>query len=166
MNIDPSKYTIQIRQVDIDGELVFEARIKELPDVVDYGESPQEAYSLATDTIIGTAEAFSRLGRMFPLPAEESNEYSGRVTLRIPKTMHRQMAMNADSEGVSLNTYIVQALSYFIGTSHAPVIRSFVSVVSASFPIPQLHNDGIYDYMNMDPMPTPTSMFPVNGMVQ
>lgn len=166
MNIDPSQYSIQIRQIEVDGEMVFEARIKELPDVVDYGESVQEAYDLATDTIIGTAEAFLKLGREFPLPAKEDNDYSGRVTLRIPKTMHRHLAMSADSDGVSLNTYIIQALSYFIGKSHAPVIRSFVSVVSTGFLTPQLHNDGIYDFMNMGPMPTPTSMIPVNGMVQ
>jgi hypothetical protein len=107
-----------------------------------------------------------KLGREFPLPAKEDNDYSGRVTLRIPKTMHRHLAMSADSDGVSLNTYIIQALSYFIGKSHAPVIRSFVSVVSTGFLTPQLHNDGIYDFMNMGPMPTPTSMIPVNGMVQ
>jgi len=166
MDIDPSKYTIQIRQVDIDGERVFEARIKELPDVVDYGDSAQEAYSLATDTIIGTAEAFSRLGRIFPLPAEESNEYSGRVTLRIPKTMHRQLAMSADFDGVSLNTYIVQALSYFIGKSNATVIRPFISAVSAAFPTPQLQNDGFVDCMITSLMPTPTPMISVNRMVQ
>jgi predicted RNase H-like HicB family nuclease len=68
MNIDPSQYSIQIRQIEVDGEMVFEARIKELPDVVDYGESVQEAYDLATDTIIG--RGVFEVGQRIPLASK------------------------------------------------------------------------------------------------
>ena len=35
----------------------------------------------------------------------------GRLTVRLPSTLHRQLAMLASSEGVSLNQYIVYALT-------------------------------------------------------
>jgi predicted HicB family RNase H-like nuclease len=34
-----------------------------------------------------------------------------RLTLRLPETLHQQLAHLADSEGVSLNQYIVYALA-------------------------------------------------------
>ena len=42
-------------------------------------------------------------------------EYKGKVSLRIPKTLHRQLAVNARFEGVSLNQYIVYLLSRSAG---------------------------------------------------
>lgn len=35
----------------------------------------------------------------------------GRLTVRLPSTLHRQLAMLATDEGVSLNQYIVYALT-------------------------------------------------------
>lgn len=34
-----------------------------------------------------------------------------RLTLRLPETLHQQLILLADSEGVSLNQYIVYALT-------------------------------------------------------
>ena len=38
-----------------------------------------------------------------PLPAPGVEDYSGRVTLRVPRTLHRSLALIAENEGVSLN---------------------------------------------------------------
>lgn len=51
MNIDPYAYNITIRHADCEGEALFEARVKELPDLIEYGESATEAYDLAVDAI-------------------------------------------------------------------------------------------------------------------
>lgn len=39
------------------------------------------------------------------------NDYSGRLLLRMPKTLHQRLAEAAEKEGVSLNQYIVFLLS-------------------------------------------------------
>ena len=115
MSIDPHAYNITIRRDTFEGEVLFEARVKELPDLAEYGESYKEAYSLAVDTIETAAEAFAEKGRRFPTPMAPADDFSGRVTLRLSRTLHRALAETADSEGVSLNQQLVNVLSYFSG---------------------------------------------------
>ena len=48
------------------------------------------------------------------IPLEDfkaAHEYSGRINLRIPKTLHKALAMEAKENGVSLNQYMVYKLS-------------------------------------------------------
>lgn len=115
MNIDPHVYNITIRRDTFEGEVLFEARVKELPDVAEYGETYDEAYSLALDTIETAAEAFLEQGRAFPQALAPATEYSGRITLRLPRSLHRALAESSEAEGVSLNQYLVNLLSYFSG---------------------------------------------------
>lgn len=42
-------------------------------------------------------------------------EYSGKVNLRMPKSLHRDLAHRAQQEGVSLNQMIVTALARSVG---------------------------------------------------
>jgi predicted RNase H-like HicB family nuclease len=59
-------YKITIRQIESDGATLYEARIRELPNAVDYGETREEAYGLAVDTIETTAQVFAEQGRQMP----------------------------------------------------------------------------------------------------
>lgn len=52
-------------------------------------------------------------GQPAPPPIVPVDDYSGRVTLRVPKSLHRALALAADGEGVSLNAYLVGLLSQF-----------------------------------------------------
>jgi len=115
--IDPHAYNITIRRSTFEGEVLFEARVKELPDLAEYGESYEEAYSLAIDTIEIAAEAFEEKGRSFPPAIVPADEFSGRVTLRLPRSLHRSLATVAEDEGVSLNQHLVNVLSYYSGFS-------------------------------------------------
>ena len=45
-----------------------------------------------------------------PLPGDLSS-YSGQFKLRIPKTLHRSLALNAKKEGISMNQYCLYLLS-------------------------------------------------------
>ncbi|XSG84783.1 MAG: toxin-antitoxin system HicB family antitoxin [Methylohalobius sp. ZOD2] len=115
MNIDPHAYNITIRRANFEGEVLFEARVKELPDLAEYGESFDEAYDLAVDAIETAAEAFAEKGRAFPPATVPADDYSGRVTLRLSRSLHRALAESADDEGVSLNQHLVNVLSYYSG---------------------------------------------------
>jgi predicted HicB family RNase H-like nuclease len=115
MSIDPHAYTISVRRDIFDGEVLFEARVKELPDASDYGESFEEAYDLAIDTIETTAAAYAEQGRAFSPPQVPADDFSGRVTLRLPRSLHRALATAAEDEGVSLNAHLVNVLGYFAG---------------------------------------------------
>ncbi len=49
-------------------------------------------------------------GDEIPLPSSDDT-YSGKLLLRMPKSLHRCLAQKADRENVSLNQYIVSVLS-------------------------------------------------------
>ncbi len=115
MRIDPHAYNITIRRSVFEGEVLYEARVKELPDLAEYGESYEEAYDLAIDTIETAAEAFADQGRAFPQATVPVEDYSGRVTLRLSRSLHRALAETAEDEGVSLNQHLVNVLSYYSG---------------------------------------------------
>ena len=113
--IDAEKYNITVRKDIFDGEVLFEAKIKELPDVCEYADSYEEAYCLALDTIETTAEIFAENGKVMPLPIIENEEFSGRVTLRMAKSMHATYAHLAQIEEISLNQLLVSNLAYGLG---------------------------------------------------
>jgi len=122
--IDASNYNITVRKGLFDGELCFEARVAELPDVAEYADSFEEAYVLAIDTIEVTTEVFAAQGKAMPAPMVPADEYSGRVTLRLAKSLHRSLTQAADKEGVSLNQHLTNILNYYAGYAQAIEARN------------------------------------------
>ena len=111
-------YNITIRKAVIEGEAVYEARIRELPDATEYADTAEEAHALAIDTIEATAQILHERGQAMPAPYVPVDDYSGRVTLRIPRSLHRALAEAADAEQVSLNQHLVGILAYVAGVGH------------------------------------------------
>ena len=68
-------YNITVRQIEVEGENLFEARVRELPDVVEFGETKEEAYSLAVDTIETTATIMAERDQQMPVPASVEDVY-------------------------------------------------------------------------------------------
>lgn len=67
------------------------------------------------DAIETTAAMLAEKNRVMPPPADSAHEYSGRVTLRVPKSLHRALTEAADAEGASLNQHLVNVLTYYSG---------------------------------------------------
>ena len=126
--IDPFEYNISTRKVVVSGQTLYEARVKELPDICEFSDSLPEVYELVADTIETAASMFAEIDRPFPLPTVPKDDFSGRITLRVPKSLHRILSHIADDQGTSLNQYLVSALSYRAGVhrgmhyivSHSP----------------------------------------------
>lgn len=109
---DPESYTISVRKECIEGDILYVARVYELADVVEYADSFEDARALALDTISIARELSLERGLAFPSPQIfSSNEASGRVTLRMPKTLHSNLIQEAEKEDVSLNQLIVLKLT-------------------------------------------------------
>lgn len=109
---DPESYSIAVKRVLVDGELLFRTTVNELPHIAEYAETHAESYELAVDAIRTLQEMSGELGQHIPPPIEEETEFSGRVTLRMPRGLHRQISTQADREGISLNQYLVSVLGY------------------------------------------------------
>ena len=68
------------------------------------------------------------MGNEIPLPSYPE-EHSGRLLLRLPKSLHRQLAESAKQDGVSINQYILMLLSHAEGAARVTrPRRTFASV--------------------------------------
>ena len=105
-------YPMLIEKIYDEGELLFTASIKELPGLIVYGESLEEIYDEIELAKADWIEANLEWGRKIKEPLENSlEEYSGKITLRIPKTLHKEVKERSEIEGVSLNQTIVQLIN-------------------------------------------------------
>lgn len=74
------------------------------------GETIEEAIANAEDAKREWLIAAMEDG--YPIPDPSSDEsYSGQFKLRIPKSLHRQLATQAKKEGISMNQYCLYLLS-------------------------------------------------------
>ncbi len=94
----------------------FMARISEFPGCVAQGDSIEEAFQNLHEAALDWLRAALDLGQDIPEPVEEQT-YSGRVLVRLPKSVHRRAAELAEREGTSLNQFIVSAVSERIGAT-------------------------------------------------
>lgn len=108
----PEEYTISVRLEEIEGDWLYVARVNEVSDIVEYADDAETARSLALDSIATAQEMCEEAGILFPAPADTvKDDFSGRITLRIPKELHRACAYNAEKQGVTLNHYLSSKIS-------------------------------------------------------
>ena len=53
-----------------------------------------------------------------------AKQYNGRILLRIPKSLHKKAAEMAKQDGVSLNQFIMLALSTEVGINNFEALRN------------------------------------------
>ena len=87
------------------------AEVAELPGAMGVGTTAEEALSCLEDSVDSWIEDARLDGEDIPEPIPSDYEYSGKFTLRIPRSLHRQLAMQAEAEGVSLNQHATYLLS-------------------------------------------------------
>jgi predicted HicB family RNase H-like nuclease len=116
----PEEYGICIRLIRQDDADLYEGRVNELPDLKVYGETYSEAYEELIGAIDVAQELFAEQGRAFPSADPIEDAFSGRITLRMSKSMHRCVHEKAARDGVSLNQWIVEAVGYRVAPSAAP----------------------------------------------
>jgi predicted RNase H-like HicB family nuclease len=92
----------------------YTAVILEFPGCIAQGNTPQEAYEHLEDAAKDWIEAALDLKQEIPSPSQ-SVSFGGRILLRLPKSLHRQLALIAEKEGISLNQFIVSALAEKVG---------------------------------------------------
>jgi len=85
-------------------------KIKELPNCMSQGETPEEALRMIEDAMRGWLEVELEAGDPIPEPKAEE-EFSGKTVLRMPKWLHRRLAEYAEEEGMSLNQCLVSILA-------------------------------------------------------
>lgn len=101
------KYSIKFTEEDG----IFYTEVVELPGCWSEGKTPDEAFLNTKESMKLWIETALERGIKVPLPQEEEKDYSGKIVLRMPKTLHKNLSEKADKENVSLNHYLVYLLS-------------------------------------------------------
>ncbi len=101
-------YAAKIEYSDEDGCLI--GRVAGIQDILTFhGDSVDEirrAFEEAVDFYISTCEERGR---------EPQKPFSGRLMLRLPPELHARLAIQAQTEGRSLNSLVAEALSEYAG---------------------------------------------------
>jgi len=93
-----------------DGSGTFVVSYPELPGCFTQIERFEDALPTAREILTGWLSIALEDGEHIPLP-RQTEDYRGRVLVRMPKSLHRWLAETAEQENVSLNARIVSLLS-------------------------------------------------------
>lgn len=98
-------YTFQVRKT----ETGYWANVKEIDGCHTPADTIEEAYKDLEMILKDHIEI--RLESGTPIPEPVDQDYSGKFNVRVPKTLHKQLAIAAEDEGISLNQYVVYKLA-------------------------------------------------------
>lgn len=101
--MDISKYTYQVSWSENDQEYV--ATVAEFPSLSWLDKDRQQAEAGLFNLVDEVVSDMESSGEKIPLPLGE-RQYSGKFNVRIPPSLHRQLAITAQTQGVSLNTLV------------------------------------------------------------
>ena len=103
-------YNIIIQPINDESGSYFFAHVLELDGCQSTGETFEEAYRNVKEAMEGWIEAKLEGSFEVPLPVGYDN-FSGKFIVRIPKSLHYKLSVEAEKEGVSLNQYALYKLS-------------------------------------------------------
>ncbi len=92
----------------------YRGEILEFPGCIATGDTPAETLDALEEVAAEWLEAALERGQPIPEPVENT-EFSGRLVLRMPKSLHKKATRIAERDGVSLNQFIVMSLAEQIG---------------------------------------------------
>jgi antitoxin HicB len=88
---------------DQDGNEGWVAEVAELPGCLSQGATPEDAAAKIRDAMLGWISVALEDGHTIPEPGDDG--YSGKFVIRVPSSLHRDLARAAREEGVSLNQF-------------------------------------------------------------
>lgn len=86
------------------------AEVLELTGCFSQGDTAEEAIKNLEEAMVGWISSALDAGEPIPPPLAAAG-YSGRVLLRLPKSLHKAAVRRAELEGVSLNQYLVATIA-------------------------------------------------------
>ncbi len=103
-------YNYIIKPIADESGSYFYATVFELEGCQSSGDTFEEAYKSLQEAMEGWIETKLENNHTIPLPID-AEKYSGKFVLRLPKSLHCRLAMEAEREGVSLNQFALYKLT-------------------------------------------------------
>lgn len=128
-------YEISLVRRDDEQGAAWAAQVEELPGCEARGRTEEEALAEVRDAMAAwIADALAN-GKQIP-PPRAAATHSGRLLVRMPPTLHADLARLADREKVSLNTLIVGILSGSISWRQAAELTAPSAAANGASPVP------------------------------
>jgi antitoxin HicB len=111
----------------------YSAEILEFSGCFADGKTADEAMVNLSKAAISWIEACIEQGLEIPEPFM-NQDFGGRIALRLPRSLHRQAVRFAERDGVSLNQFLISAISAKVGAedSFARLIDKFEKRISTT----------------------------------
>lgn len=108
---DPKRYSAEVFFSDEDGGYIALAR--DLPGCSAFGKTQERAIAELRHAIEAWQLAAKEAGNPIPEPSKQTFDAlpSGKILLRLPRSLHATLIETAKREAVSLNQYLVSTLS-------------------------------------------------------
>jgi len=103
-------YNFIINYIEDETGSYYYGRVLELEGCQSTGDTIEELYTNLKEAMEGYIETKLENGFDVPEPIS-SDDYSGRFNVRLPKSLHQKLVIEAEKEGVSLNQYVLYKLS-------------------------------------------------------
>jgi len=103
-------YTRIIQEINDESGHYFYGRIMELDGCQSTGDTLDELYKNLNEALEGYIETKLENNLEIPRPANQE-DYSGKFIVRIPKSLHMRLELEAEREGVSLDQYALYKLT-------------------------------------------------------
>src|SRR5687767_10109857 len=101
--IKPEQYSYNVAWSEEAG--VFIGRVAEFQSLAAHGDSQEKALREIRTVVGHVLEELAEEDAPIPVPLGKRN-FSGKLNLRMPKELHRRLAVESEMQGVSLNALI------------------------------------------------------------
>src|SRR4029077_6589213 len=102
------------RMITPETDGTFSVEILEFPGCFSQGESPDEALRNLEKAAKSWIAAALDQGQEIP-PPSANHGYSGKIALRLPRSLHRLAMRKAERDNISLNQCLVTAIASWVG---------------------------------------------------
>lgn len=107
-------YSILLHEIEDEGEKYWIAEVPELPGCKSHGASVEEAVSSIEEAKRDWILDCLHNDEQVPTPIER-DQYSGKLLVRMSRSLHRSLSSLAENENLSLNQLIVTILAKEVG---------------------------------------------------
>jgi predicted HicB family RNase H-like nuclease len=114
-------YRIAVTRDGTDDERPWRAVVEELPGCEVHGATPADATARIPSALADWVADAQADGREVPEP-RDARSYSGKLLLRMSKTLHSELALAAERDEISLNAYINYVLTTTMQHRHTQMV--------------------------------------------
>lgn len=144
------KYPFSVKVIEYgNDDIEYEVRFIDFPNIIGVGDTANEAIDEGYYNLEAYLQYCEYNNINIPNPSirRELDDFSGKITIRIPKALHRDMYEYAEYDGMSLNTVAIDAFRYYLNAqSLSEVIENVQAKIDSSIESAKIKTEEIIRY--------------------